>query len=267
MKKRMSLASRLRWWRQHRGFSQLELASRAGISQRHLSFLELGRASASRNMVLRLADALNVPLRQDNALLLAAGFAPAWPETELGAPEFAQISSAVDYMLTQQEPFPGVAVDRHWNLLKANKGAGRLVKFLVGPLPAGASVNLADALVAPNVLRPFLVNWTEVVRYFIRSVESDAAADGSDETNALLHRLLAYKGVRPAIRDAVFEQISAPVLPMHFRKDGTKLSLFTTIATLGTPRDVTAQELRIESFFPMDNETAEVLRGWALQQK
>jgi transcriptional regulator with XRE-family HTH domain len=266
MKKRMSFASRLRWWRQHRGLSQLELASRAGISQRHLSFLELGRASASRDMVLRLADALNVPLRQHNALLLAAGFAPAWPETELGAPELAQISSAVDYMLTQQEPFPAVAIDRHWNLLKANKGAGRLVEFLVGPLPAGASVNLADALVAPNVLRPFLVNWAEVVRYFIRSVKTDAAADGSDETNALLDRLLAYKGVGPAIRDAVFEQISGPVLPMHFRKDGTKLSLFTTIATLGTPRDVTAQELRIESFFPMDDETAEVLRGWALQQ-
>ena len=109
MKKRMSFASRLRWWRQHRGLSQLELAGRAGISQRHVSFLELGRASASREMVLRLADALNVPLRQHNALLLAAGFAPAWPETELGAPELAQISSAVDYMLAQQEPFPAVA--------------------------------------------------------------------------------------------------------------------------------------------------------------
>jgi transcriptional regulator with XRE-family HTH domain len=267
MKKRMSFASRLRWWRQHRGLSQLELAGRAGISQRHLSFLELGRASASREMVLRLADALNVPLRQHNALLLAAGFAPAWPETELGAPELAQISSAVDYMLAQQEPFPAVAVDRHWNLLKANKGAVRFVEFLVGPLAAGASVNLADALVAPNVLRPFLVNWAEVVRYFIRSVEADAAADGSDETNALLHRLLAYKGVRSAIRDGLLEQVSGPVLPMHFRKDGTRLGLFTTIATLGTPRDITVQELRIESFFPMDDETAEILRSWASKQK
>jgi transcriptional regulator with XRE-family HTH domain len=267
VKKRMSFASRLRWWRQHRGLSQLELAGRAGISQRHLSFLELGRASASREMVLRLADALNVPLRQHNALLLAAGFAPAWPETELGAPELAQISSAVDYMLAQQEPFPAVAVDRHWNLLKANKGAVRFVEFLVGPLAAGASVNLADALVAPNVLRPFLVNWAEVVRYFIRSVEADAAADGSDETNALLHRLLAYKGVRSAIRDGLLEQVSGPVLPMHFRKDGTRLGLFTTIATLGTPRDITVQELRIESFFPMDDETAEILRSWASKQK
>jgi transcriptional regulator with XRE-family HTH domain len=263
MKKRMSLASRLRWWWQHRGLSQLELASRAGISQRHLSFLELGRASASREMVLRLADALNVPLRQHNALLLAAGFAPVWPETELGAPELAQISSAVDYMLMQQEPFPAVAVDRHWNLLKANKGTVRLVEFLVGPLAAGASVNLADALVAPNVLRPFLANWAEVVRYFIRSVEIDAAADGSEDTSALLQRLLAYKGVRSAIRGAVSEYASGPVLPMHFSKDGTKLALFTTIATLGTPQDVTAQELRIESFFPMDDETARILRSWA----
>jgi transcriptional regulator with XRE-family HTH domain len=266
MKKSMSFAVRLRWWRQHRGWSQLELAGRAGISQRHLSFLELGRASASREMVLRLADALDVPLRQHNALLLAAGFAPAWPETELGEPELAQISSAVDYMLTQQEPFPAVAVDRHWNLLKANKGAARLVDFLVGPLQPGAAVNLADALVAPNVLRPFLVNWAEVVRYFIRSVESDAAADGSDETNALLHRLLAYRGVRHAIKNTVFEQVGSPVLPMHFRKDGTRLSLFTAIATLGTPRDVTAQELRIESFFPMDDETAGILRNWASKQ-
>jgi hypothetical protein len=164
-------------------------------------------------------------------------------------------------MLAQQEPFPAVAVDRHWNLLKANNAAVRLVEFLVGPLAAGTSVNLADALVAPNVLRPFMVNWAEVVRYFIRSVEADAAADGSDETNALLHRLLAYKGVRSAVRDALFEQVSGPVLPMHFRKDGTKLALFTTIATLGTPR-----ELRIESFFPMDGETARIFRSWASEQ-
>lgn len=266
MKKRMSFASRLRWWRQHRGLSQLELAGRAAISQRHLSFLELGRSSASRDMVLRLADALNVPLRQHNALLLAAGFAPAWPETELGAPELAQISSALDYILAQQEPFPAVAVDRHWNLLKANNGAVRLVEFLVGPLTPGASINLADALVAPDVLRPFLVNWAEVVRYFIRSVEADAAADGSDETSALLHRLLAFKGVRSAVRDVFFEQGGAPVLPMYFSKDGTKLALFTTISTLGTPQNVTAQELRIESFFPMDDETAGILRGWASKQ-
>ena len=267
MKTQPSFAAKLRWWREHRGLSQLELSGRAEISQRHLSFLELGRASASRQMVLRLAEALDVPLRQHNALLLAAGFAPAWRETALGAPELAQIASAVDYMLMQQEPFPAVAVDRHWNLLKANPGAVRLVEFLIGPLVPDAPVNLADALVAPDVLRPFLVNWQEVVRYFIRSVEADAAADGSDETGALLERLLTYKGVRSVTRSTAPEQARGPVLPMQFRKGETTLALFTTIATLGTPRDVTAQELRVESFFPMDDLTAKVLRGWASKAK
>ena len=135
---------------------------------------------------------------------------PAWRQTDLGSPELAQVASAVRYMLAQQEPFPAVAVDRHWNLLEANGGAVRLVEFLVGPLPPGTPVNLADALVAPDVLRPFLVNWAEVVRYFIRSVEADAAADGSEETNALLDRLLAYKGVRSAMKAPVTEKAQGP---------------------------------------------------------
>src|SRR4051812_1307382 len=170
MSSQQDFASRLRWWRRHRGLSQLELAGRAEISQRHLSFMELGRALPSREMVMRLAATLDVPLRQQNALLLAAGFAPVWHETDLAAPEVADVRSALDYIMTQQEPYPAVAVDRHWTLLKSNTGAIRLVEFLVGPLTSDARINLADALVAPDVLRPFLVNWTDVVRYFIRSV-------------------------------------------------------------------------------------------------
>ena len=258
-----SFASRIRWWREHRGRSQLDLAGRAEISQRHLSFLELGRASPSRDMVLRLAAALDVPLRQQNALLVSAGFAPVWRETELGAPELAQIRDALDYILAQQEPFPAVAVDRRWNLLKSNAGAARLVEFLVGPLPPGARVNLADALVAPDVLRPHLMNWAEVVGYFIRSVEWDAAADGTAETAALLERLLAYEGVRAAMTGTPADEAGSPVLPMHFRKGDVSLRLFTTIATLGTPRDITLQEMRVECFFPMDADTATALRGWA----
>jgi hypothetical protein len=213
-------------------------------------------------MVMRLASALDIPLRQHNALLLAAGFAPVWRETGLGAPELAQIRSALDYILAQQEPFPAVAVDRHWNLLKSNSGAVRLVEFLVGPLAPDTPVNLADALVAPDVLRPFLVNWADIVRYFIRSVEADAAADGTAETAALLERLLAYDGVRAAMKASAPDSAVGPVLPMHFRKGDTALRLFTTIATLGTPQDVTAQELRIECFFPMDDDTAATLRAW-----
>jgi transcriptional regulator with XRE-family HTH domain len=265
MTRQHGFASSLRWWRRQRGLSQLDLAARTEISQRHLSFLELGRASPSRDMVMRLATALDVPLRQHNALLIAAGFAPVWRQTDLAASEMSEVSSALDYMLAQQEPFPAVAVDRHWNLLRANSGAVRLVEFLVGSLTPGVAINLADALVAPDLLRPHLVNWADVVRFFVRSVEADAAADGAPETAALLERLLAYEGVRAALSATLPELATTPVLPMHFHKGNTELRLFTTIATLGTPQDITLQELRIESFFPMDEATAATMRGWAAQ--
>jgi transcriptional regulator with XRE-family HTH domain len=258
-----TFADRLRWWRENRKLSQLALAGRAGVSQRHLSFLELGRASPSREMVDRLAAALAIPLRQHNALLLAAGFAPEWRQRDLAAPDLAEVASALDYMLAQQEPYPAVVVDRHWNLLKSNTGAVRLVEFLVGPIAPGTSINLADALVAPNVLRPHLTNWAEVVRHFIRSVEADAAADGLSETAALLERLMGYRGVRSALSVAPRKAGNGPVLAMHFRKGDASLRLFTTIATLGTPQDITLQELRIECFFPMDDATARLLRRWA----
>jgi transcriptional regulator with XRE-family HTH domain len=255
--------TRLAWWRKRRGLSQLQLALAAACSQRHVSFLELGRAKPSRDMVLRLSAALDVPLRNSNELLLAAGFAPAWTQTDLGAKALAPIRDALDYILAQQEPFPAVVVDRRWNVLQANKGAVALVEFLVGPLKTGVALNLADALVAPDVLRPHLINWAGVVRYFLRSVEADAAADGTAETADLLERLLSYKDVRSVMSEASPFGSEGPVLPMHFRKGGTSLRLFTTIATLGTPQDITLQELRIESFFPMDEATRDVFRGWA----
>jgi len=255
--------SRLRWWRGRRALSQLELAMKAGCSQRHISFLELGRTKPSREMVLRLSAALDVPLRQSNELLLAAGYAPVWAETDLSAQALAPIREALDYTLAQQEPFPAVVVDRRWNLLEANRGAVAMVEFLVGPVKPGTAVNLADALVAPDVLRPHLCNWSEVVRYFVRSVEADAAADGTAETAALWERLLSYRDVRATMSQAPAYGPNAPVLPMHFNKGRTSLRLFTTIATLGTPQDITLQELRIESFFPMDRETRDAFRKWA----
>jgi transcriptional regulator with XRE-family HTH domain len=263
MKPPPSFPARLVWWRRRRGLSQLQLATAAECSQRHISFLELGRAKPSREMVLRLAMAMDVPLRHSNELLLAAGYAPAWTETNLEAPALAPIRDALDYMLAQQEPFPAVVVDRRWNLIQANKGAVALVEFLVGPVVPGAVLNLADALVAPDVLRPHLTNWVDIARYFLRSVEADAAADGTAETAELLERLLSYQDVRSAMSPSAPPSADGPVLPMHFRKGKTNLRLFTTIATLGTPQDITLQELRIESFFPMDDETQAVFRNWA----
>jgi len=263
MKTQPVFPSRLVWWRKRRNLSQLQLALAADCSQRHVSFLELGRTKPSRDMVLRLALALDVSLRHSNELLLAAGFAPVWAETELGARALAPIRNALDYILTQQEPFPAVIVDRRWNLLQANKGAIALVEFLIGPLRPGVAINLADALVGPDVLRPYLSNWAEVVRYFLRSVEADSAADGTTETADLLERLLSYQGVRAVMQPASSPTVEGPVLPMQFQKGSTNLRLFTTIATLGTPQDITLQELRIESFFPMDDETRAVFRSWA----
>ncbi len=253
---------RLRWWRERRGLSRLDLAGVADTSQRHVSFLESGRTGPSREMVLRLCGALDVPLRQQNAMLLAAGFAPAWRESDLAAPELANVASALDYMLAQQEPYPAFVVDRRWNLLRANGGAARLVAFLTGAAPSGP-VNLAEALVSPAGLRPLIANWQEVALYFLRGVQADALADGTPETAELLRRLLGFPGV-PALSQALpLEEARAPVLTMHFRKGEASLRVFTTIATLGTPHDVTLQEIRIECFFPADEETAQLFRGWA----
>ena len=257
-----SFGERLRWWRDRRGLSQLDLAGTADTSQRHVSFLESGRTGPSREMVLRLCAALDVPLRQQNALLLAAGFAPAWRESDLAAPELAKVNAALDFMLAQQEPYPAFVVDRRWNLLRANAAAGQFVAFLLGAVPAGP-VNLAEALVSPRGLRPLIVNWDEVALYFLRGVQSDAIADGTEETAALLERLMAVPGL-PALSQALPPlDARAPVLAVHFRKGETSLRLFTTIATLGTALDVTAQEIRIECFFPADDATAQFFRDRA----
>ena len=261
-----SFGSSLRWWRERRGFSQLDLAGAADTTQRHLSFLESGRASPSPEMILRLATVLDIPLRQQNALLLAAGFAPAWRESDLSAPELAQVNGALDYMLTQQEPYPAFVVDRRWNLLRANAGAGRFVEFLTGPAAATPSpepVNLAVALVSPEGLRPFIVNWEEVALYFLRGVQADAIADGTRETADLLTRLLAFPDLPALSRNPPASETRGPVLIIHFRSKETSLRLFTTIATLGTPHDVTLQEIRVECFFPMDDATARIFRDWA----
>ena len=258
---------RLKWWREHRGLSQLALAGSAEISQRHLSFLESGRAEPSREMVLRLCAVLDVPLRQQNALMLAAGFAPMWRESNLGDPELAQVDGALDFMLAQQEPYPALVVDRRWNLMRANQAGQRLVGFLTDTPPRAPDptqpVSLADALLAPNALRPLIVNWHEVALYFVRSVRADALADGSGETAALLTRLLAYPDVRGLAQSFAIDERHEPVLAIHFRKGETSLRLFTTIATLGTPQDITLQEIRIECFFPADAATGEAFRRWA----
>jgi transcriptional regulator with XRE-family HTH domain len=255
----------LKDWRGRRGHSQLDLAVATQTTQRHLSFMESGRATPSREMVLRLAATMGLSLRQQNALMLAAGYAPIWRERELSAPDLAVVNSALDYMLAQHEPYPAFVIDRCWNLLRANAGAVNLTEFLTGTVPATSPsepINLAVALLAPDGLRPFIVNWHEVAHHFIRGVRADTHADGMTETADLLNRLLALPDV-PAVSELMTpDEGQSPVLPIHFQRDGTSLRLFTTIATLGTPRDVTLEEIRIEFFFPMDEPTAQVFRDF-----
>ena len=260
-----ALGRLLKDWRGRRGLSQLRLAVAARTTQRHLSFIESGRATPSREMILRLGAALSLPLRQQNALLLAAGYAPAWKERDLSMPDLAVVNSALDYMLAQHEPYPAFVIDRCWNLLRANRGALNLTQFLTGAAPPANTsepVNLAIALLGPDGLRPFIVNWQEVALHFIRGVQADAHADGMPKTADLLERLLAFPGVATLSELTTPEGSQSPVLPIHFRRDGTSLQLFTTVATLGTPRDVTLEEIRIEFFFPMDEPTAQSFRSW-----
>lgn len=255
----------LKEWRGKRSISQLDLAIAARTTQRHVSFIESGRAAPSRDMVLRLAATLGLPLRQQNALLLAAGYAPAWRERELAAPGMEIVDRALDYMLAQHEPFPAFVVDRRWNLLRANRGAAKFVEFLTGPTdyrPPDQPVNLAIALMSPDGLRPLIVNWEEVATHFLRGVQNDAHMDGSAETVVLLKRLSALTETLPA-EFPLPQEGSLPVLPIHFRRGETSLRMFTTIATLGTPRDITLEEIRIEFFFPIDDLTEAVCRSWA----
>jgi transcriptional regulator with XRE-family HTH domain len=263
MDNKSSFPARLASLRKWRGLSQLQLAAAADCSQRHISFLELGRTQPSREMMRRLSAALGLSFRQSNELLLAAGFAPIWSDTPLDAETLAPIRQALNFMLEQQEPYPAVVVDRRWNLLQANKGAVAMVEFLVGPLTPGAAINLADALVAPDVLRPHLTNWQEVVAYFVRSVEADAAADATKESAALRDRLLSYPGVQESLATPSAETVAPPVLPMRFAKGQVSLELFTTLTILGMPQDASLQEMRIECFFPLNEETRRVFRQWA----
>jgi transcriptional regulator with XRE-family HTH domain len=267
METQSTFAARLKWWRERRGLSQLDLAHAADVSQRHVSFIEIGRTAPSREMVLRLAAALDLSLRQQNALLLAAGFAPIWRESPLSAPELVAVNQALDFMLAQQEPYAAFVVDRRWNLLRANKGGQNLVAFLTDTQPQAPDpaqpINLADALLAPDALRPLIVNWREVALHFLRGVRADALADGTEETAALLERLIAYADV-PRISDMpAIDDAPEPVLSIHFQKGATELKVFTTLATLGTPQDVTVQEIRIECFFPADAASANTFQAWA----
>ena len=252
----------LRRWRQRRRMSQLELALEAGVSQRHLSFLESGRAQPSRAMILELSETLSVPLRERNGWLLAAGFAPVFRSRPLDDPQMAQVTSAVRLMLANHEPFPAIAIDRAWNVRMSNGPFDRLVAMLGDDLWArvgGERRNAMRLFFHPDGVRPFVTNWDAVAPLLWHRVHREAEALGDPETGGILAELERHLDV-DALRVAE-DAALLPVLPLVIEKDGLRVSLFTVISTFGTPQDVTADELRIESLFPADDATERLLRG------
>ena len=252
----------IREWRLRRRMSQLDLALEAEISQRHLSFVESGRARPSREMVLRLAEHMDVPLRQRNRLLMAAGFAPTYGERDLGDPRLRPALAAVELVLKGHEPYPAIAVDRGWNMVLANAAIAPFLEGVAEESLLEPPVNVLRLALHPGGLAPRILNLGEWRAHLIGRLRQQIDATASPELEALERELAAYPG-RPVPAGHVHDPASGIAVPMRVDMGGTALSFITTITVFGTPLDVTLSELAIESFFPADAETGEYLRRQA----
>ena len=248
-----SFGALLRTWRQRRRLTQLELSGLSGVSTRHLSFLETGRAGPSRTMVLELAEHLEIPLRERNTLLTAAGFAPVYGRTPLDAPEMTPVRAAIDQVLKGHEPYPAVAVDRYWSIVSMNAAAALLASG-IDPALLVPTPNVYRISLHPDGLAPLVVNFAEFAHHLVHRLRHDTAMSADAELAALLEEVEGYPTVRALPRPALEQR--AIVVPMRLRHPRGELTLFTTIATFGTPVDVTVDELALETFFPADDATA-----------
>ena len=249
----------LQYWRKRRNLSQLALANEASVSPRHVCFLETGRANPSREMVLHLADTLSVPLRERNALLTAAGYAPIYRESSLDAPQLASVRAAIDAILTKQEPYPAVVMNRGWDIVASNDAAARFFGMLLGARKPPDAGNVLRLMFHPDGLRPSVINWEAVAPALVQRLHREAIGGVLDEkARSLLAEILDYPGVEESWRKLDASVALLPVLPVSFRHGELRLDFFSAVTVLGTPQDVTLQELRIESFFPVDAATAAV---------
>jgi transcriptional regulator with XRE-family HTH domain len=245
----------LRQWRDVRGKTQLDLSFDAGVSQKHISFVESGRSIPSRQMLLDLAQALDVPLRERNELLMAAGYAPLYSDQALDAPLMSSISRALQRMLRQHEPFPAIVMDRHWNVLMTNDAAPRLFGCFIDMAARPSPRNLLHLMFDPAGMRPFVANWPQTARGLLGRVYREALGHVIDErTKALLMELSQYPDVKPEWRVPSAGDVM-PMIPLTFVKDGVTLNYFSMITTVGTPQTVAAEELRLECMFPADDAT------------
>lgn len=247
----------LRQWRERRRMSQLALAVEAEISSRHLSFVETGRSVPSRDLVLHLAEQLELPLRERNQLLLAAGYAPVYQETPLDEPQMAEVRAAVRQLLTGHQPYPAVVVDRAWNLVDANASVA-IFTDPVAPELLEPPANALRVSLHPQGMAPNIVNLGEWRAHLLGRLRRQVALTADSGLARLLDELRAYPcdGPEP---DIELPGAGDVFVPLRVRHQGRVLTFFSTIATFGTPLDITLAELAIESFFPADRETAALL--------
>jgi transcriptional regulator with XRE-family HTH domain len=252
------LGTLLRHWRAVRGRSQLDLSLDSGVSQRHISFVESGRSTPSRQMLLDLAETLDIPLRDRNGLLLAAGYAPIYSELAWDAAAMEGVTRALDRMLAQHEPFPALIMDGQWTVLKVNQATRRFFGSLIDLAAFPPPRNILRLMFDPSALRPFIADWETVAMAFIQRVHREAIGRHLDgQSQALLESLLTYPGVDPAWRTprAITLAEPSPVIPVGFIRNGQVLRYFSLVTTVGTPHAAAAQELRLESMFPADEAT------------
>jgi transcriptional regulator with XRE-family HTH domain len=250
-----SVGLRIRAWRQTRGLSQFELASRAGFSVRHVSFIETGRAQPSREAVLALGEVLDLSFRERNRLLEAAGFANIFRETPLSADEMAHMRDMLQFILDRHLPYAAVAVDRHSNCLLSNRAASQFLPTLLSPELSAWNHNILRGTFHPEGSRRWIVNWPEVESHLLSRAERDLSSAGDPTGAALLAELRSYASASTVVDSHTTPRPGDLLLPFHIRKGDLDLRLFSTIMTLGTPQDVTLQELRIETFFPADQDS------------
>jgi transcriptional regulator with XRE-family HTH domain len=250
---RRPVGEQLREWRERRRLSQLELSIQANVSTRHLSFVETGRAKPTSEMILRLTEHLDVPLRERNGLLLAGGFAPAYPSNDLHGPELAVVLDALRQVLAGHEPFPALVIDRTWTLVEANDAIQRLT---AGASPAllEPPVNVLRLALHPDGMAPRIANLPEWRGHLLHRLHHDATVTGDPALEKLYEELQAYPGGRAK------SEPRSPAVPLRYRVGNTELSFISITAVFGTPLDVTVSELAIEAFYPADASTAAALR-------
>jgi transcriptional regulator with XRE-family HTH domain len=251
----------LRDWRQRRRLSQLDLALEAEISARHLSFVETGRSSPSRELLLNLADRLELPLRERNTLLVAGGYAPAFPERSLDDPALAAARRAMELVLAGHEPFPALAVDRRWTMVLANRAVAPLLAG-IGEALLKPPVNVLRLSLHPQGLAPRIANLAEWRAHLLDRLRRQVEATADTALQALLAELLAYPRPSgpPHPGPAADRAYGGVVVPLRLSTDGGILSFFSTTTVFGTPVDVTLSELALEAFYPADAATAAAFR-------